>query len=81
MQSQAQTEGPSSRGTRMRKALLTTLRISPWLVFGPITGLMTEAAALSFRKGRPGLGLFYLGLNLAVLLAIPLATALIARRI
>jgi len=80
MQSQAEARSGGT-GSRIRRVLLAGLRISPWVIFGPITGAMSEAAALSFRKGRPWLGVFYVVLNVSVLLALPLLTAAIAHRL
>jgi hypothetical protein len=56
---------------------LGVLRLVPWLVFGPITGVMSEAAVAAFRRGRPVLGGFWVLLNVAVLIGIPMLTAAI----
>ena len=80
MQSQVEAQGGGTGG-RVRRVLLAGLRACPWIVFGPITGLMSEAAALSFRKGRPWLGLFYVALNVGVLVGLPLITAVIAHKL
>ena len=69
------------RASRIRKTTLTAARLAPWLVFGPITGLMSEAAIQCFRTGRRRTGALYIALNIAILLALPLATALLAARL
>jgi hypothetical protein len=48
------------------------------VVFGPITGFLMERALASFGRRQWLLGLTYVSLNIAILLAIPLATAKIA---
>jgi hypothetical protein len=54
---------------------LGALRLAPWIVFGPITGLMSEAAIAAFRRGRPALGGLYIALNIGILAGMPLLTA------
>ncbi|HSV02484.1 MAG TPA: hypothetical protein VLI41_04700 [Phenylobacterium sp.] len=66
---------------KVRAAILTGLRLSPWLVFGPITGVMSEAAVFHFRRGRRLLGALCIVLNVGVLVAIPLLTAYLAHRL
>jgi hypothetical protein len=51
------------------------------MIFGPITGLMSEAAIRCFRGGRWRLGFLWLVLNVFFLVALPLTTALLAARI
>jgi len=58
-----------------RSLSLGALRLAPWVVFGPITGVMSEAAIAAFRKRRPVLGAFYVLANIAILLAMPTLTA------
>jgi len=64
-----------------RRILAATARLGPWVIFGPITGVMSGAAIRCFRRGRWGLGCFWLALNLFILLALPLTTTLLAARI
>lgn len=61
-----------------RQNLRRALRWAPWVVFGPITGFLMERAVASFGRRQWLLGLTYVSLNIAILLAIPLATAKIA---
>jgi hypothetical protein len=61
-----------------RQNLTRALRWAPWVVFGPITGFLMERAVASFGRRQWVLGIAYIGLNIAILLAIPLATAKIA---
>lgn len=69
------------RRPRLRAAVLTGLRLSPWLVFGPITGLMSEAAVFHFRNGRRLVGALCIVLNVSVLVGMPLLTAYLAHRL
>lgn len=71
----------SRLGLGVRRILVAAARFGPWVVFGPITGVMSEAAIRSFRRGRWGLGVLWLALNLVILLALPLTTAILAARI
>ena len=71
----------AERRPKVRAAILTGLRLSPWLVFGPITGVMSEAAVFHFRRGRRVLGALCVVLNVGVLLGIPLLTAYLAHRL
>jgi hypothetical protein len=58
---------------------LTALRLAPWIVFGPITGVMSEAALSAFRRGRPALGCLCILLNVSILVSVPaLTTAILA---
>jgi hypothetical protein len=62
---------------RLRTISFAALRVAPWVVFGPITGVMSEAALGAFRKGRPVLGGIYILANLTILVSMPVATALL----
>jgi hypothetical protein len=68
-------------GTLSASFALTLLSAVPWIVFGPITGCMTFRALQCLRAGRPMRGLAWLGANIAILLAIPALTILLARSI
>jgi hypothetical protein len=61
-------------------ALWRTAQIAPWIVFGPITGIMSGLALRCLRNKRPGLAVICLILNVAIVASIPLATAAIAAR-
>jgi hypothetical protein len=61
----------------VRSVSLGALRLAPWVVLGPITGVMSEAAIAAFRNRRPVLGACCVLLNIAVLVAIPALTAAI----
>ena len=67
------------RNSTWPQRLLCVLRAAPWLVFGPITGMMSERAVACFRKREPILGGLYVVLNIVILLAIPAVTAALAR--
>lgn len=69
------------RNSTWPQRLLCVLRAVPWLVFGPITGLMSERAVACFRKREPILGGLYIVLNIVILLAIPAVTVALARRL
>lgn len=56
------------------------LRVAPWVVFGPITGLMSEAAIAAYRKGQRVRAGVYVVLNLGILAAMPMLTALLMSR-
>ncbi len=68
-------------GTISASFLLTLLSAAPWIIFGPITGCMTFRAIQCLRSGRPLRGLAWLGANVAILLALPALTILLARSI
>ena len=57
------------------------LRVAPWVVFGPITGLMSERAIQCHRNGDKLLACLYVVANVSVLFAIPALTLLLASRI
>ena len=61
----------------VRSLSFSALRLAPWLVFGPITGVMSEAAIAAFRRRRPVLGGLWVLANIGILLAIPTLTAAI----
>ena len=71
----------SGRRIDGRKLSVAALRAAPWVVFGPITGVMSEAAFRCFRAGRPILGSAWVLLNVAILLGIPTLTAFLAARL
>jgi hypothetical protein len=62
----------------LRKLSFGALRIAPWVVFGPITGCMSEAAVAAYKRGRPLLAGFYVLANIGVLVALPVLTAMVA---
>jgi hypothetical protein len=57
------------------------LRIAPWVIFGPITGFLTNRAFRCLERGEPGLAWLYLALNVSILIALPTLTAMIAASI
>lgn len=65
----------SRRSPRCSHLSLGALRLAPWIIFGPITGVMSEAAIAAFRKQRPVLGGLYVLANVGILAAMPLLTA------
>jgi hypothetical protein len=69
------------RPSRWRRPLFTALRVAPWVVFGPITGVLGEVAARCFMKRRPVLGGLCIALNIGILVAIPTLTAWLAGRL
>ena len=60
---------------------MIALRIAPWVVFGPITGLLSERAVHSYRRGEKVLACLYVVLNVTTLIAIPTVTAVLAARL
>ena len=60
---------------RTRNLAKDALRLAPWLVFGPITGVMSEAAIAAYKNQRPVLAGFYVVANVGILAGMPLATA------
>jgi len=66
---------PSLRGLS-----IGALRVAPWVVFGPITGVMSEAAIAAYKKGRPVVAGLYVAANVGILVSMPILTALIATR-
>ena len=67
------------RPVMARRVGVTALRIAPWVVFGPITGLMSERAIRCYRSGDRVLAFLYVVANISVLIAIPALTAALAR--
>lgn len=65
---------------RGRALPLGALRLAPWIIFGPITGVMSEAAIAAFRKRRPVLGGLYVLANVGILASMPLLTAMLVAR-
>jgi hypothetical protein len=59
----------------VRSLSLAALRLAPWIVFGPITGVMSEAAVAAFKNRRPVVGSLCVLLNVSILVAMPLLTA------
>jgi hypothetical protein len=57
------------------------LKFAPWAVFGPITGVLSGFAFSAIQRGKTGLAVFYLALNVAILIAMPTATAALAARL
>jgi hypothetical protein len=54
------------------------LRVAPWFVFGPITGVLSERALRCYRNGDRVLAVLYVILNVSILIAIPSLTAALA---
>jgi hypothetical protein len=61
----------------VRSFWLAALRLAPWVVFGPITGVMSEAAIAAFRNRRPVLGGLCVLANVGILVGMPVLTAAI----
>lgn len=61
----------------LRKLSFGALRVAPWVVFGPITGLMSEAAIAAYRKGQLMRAGFFVAANIGILVSMPVLTALI----
>ncbi len=61
--------------------LVRAIKWAPWIIFGPITGLLTNRAATCFRRQERVLGWLYIVLNLSILVALPLVTAKLASRL
>jgi hypothetical protein len=57
------------------------LRVAPWLVFGPITGLMSERAIRCYKNGDRVLAGLYILANISILLLIPALTVLLAKQL
>jgi hypothetical protein len=64
-----------------RSLSIGALRIAPWIIFGPITGVMSEAAIAAFKKQRPVLGGLYVLANVSILASMPVATAMLMARL
>jgi len=63
-----------------RTALRRTVQIAPWIVFGPITGILSGLAFRCLRNRQPGLAALCILANVAIVAAIPLLTLLLASR-
>lgn len=61
-----------------RDGAVLALRVAPWLVFGPITGVLSERALHCYRQGDRVLAVLYVILNISILVAIPSLTAALA---
>jgi hypothetical protein len=70
--------GHRAKRTKSGRALEIGLRATPWLVFGPITGVLSERALHCYRHGDRMLAGLYVVLNITILLAIPTLTAALA---
>ena len=71
----------SGKQRAVQPIAMRILRLAPWVVFGPITGFFSEHAARALSRRAPWLALSYVLLNVAVLLAIPAVTAILAARL
>lgn len=60
------------------RCCVLALRAAPWLVFGPITGVLSERALRCYRQGDRVLAILYVILNVSILIAIPSLTAALA---
>jgi len=60
------------------KSCVLALRVAPWLVFGPITGVLSERALRCYHDGDRVLAVLYVILNVSILVAIPSLTAALA---
>lgn len=75
-------EPPAASGADISKrAGMMLLRLSPWVVFGPITGVLSEMALRAYRKQKPIVAGLYVVLNVGILVAIPTLTAYLAARL
>ena len=61
----------------LRKLSFGALRVAPWVIFGPITGLMSEAAIAAYRKGHRMRAGFFVAANIGILVSMPVLTAVI----
>jgi len=64
-----------------KRNALRLLRISPWITFGPITGILTERAIRCHGRGERVLAGLYVVLNVSILIALPVVTASLAARL
>jgi len=62
------------RGPSWKSGAILALRAAPWVVFGPITGFFTNKAATAFLKGRPGMAVLMVVLNIVIVASIPALT-------
>lgn len=63
----------------LRNGGMSVLRVAPWVVFGPITGLFSEWALHALRRGQPRRAAAIVVLNMMVVGSIPLLTLIIAK--
>ena len=61
----------------LRTLSFGALRVAPWVIFGPITGLMSEAAIAAYRKGQVMRAGLFVAANIGILVSMPVLTALI----
>jgi hypothetical protein len=61
----------------LRTLSFGALRVAPWVVFGPITGVMSEAAIAAYRKGHRVRAGLYVAANIGILVSMPVLTAMI----
>lgn len=78
---EASDAGPTPRSKGATRVCIMALRVAPWLVFGPITGLMSERAIRCYQNGDRVLAGLYVVANLTVLIAIPALTAWLITRL
>jgi hypothetical protein len=67
--------------SRWKAALFGLLRVAPWVMFGPITGFMSERALRCWRREEHILAGLYVVANISTLIAIPTLTAVLAARL
>lgn len=58
---------------------MSVLRLAPWVVFGPITGLFSEWALHALSRGQRRKAAAIVALNMVVVGSIPLLTLIIAK--
>jgi hypothetical protein len=68
-------------GPDIGRCCVMALRVAPWLVFGPITGALSERALRCYRNGDRVLAVLYVVLNVSILVAIPALTAALAVKV
>jgi hypothetical protein len=61
----------------LKTVMWTTAKIAPWVVFGPITGVMSGWAINHLHHGRPFHALGCVVANVTILLSFPALTATI----
>ena len=54
-----QPNGPFDQTGPRDMSMNTLCRIAPWLILGPITGLLAEGVHRNLRRRNPGLALMY----------------------
>lgn len=70
-------EGRGAADTARLMSPARLLGAAAWVVFGPITGLLSHQAGRAMGEGRRWAAAGYVALNVAILLSLPLATALL----